>query len=162
VNCDYKIAEHILADDFVGVASDGSHYTKAGEVARTKTAKPEFLSNKNRRDYRPLLRRSRHSPRQREQEKNSMARKAVTFGPIPGYVALAAGKSSPPKISRSVAARVNRIKMAATPSRLARPATTEHAASRLSAYGLPRPHSPLLLQRYPASSAPSYAPAPPR
>ena len=46
VNRDYKIAERILADDFVGVAPDGSHYTKAGEVVRTKTAKPEFLSNK--------------------------------------------------------------------------------------------------------------------
>lgn len=46
VNRDYKIAERILADDFVGVAPDGSQYTKAREVARTRTARPEFLSNK--------------------------------------------------------------------------------------------------------------------
>lgn len=46
VNRDYKVAERILADDFVGVAPDGSHYSKAQEVARTRTAKPEFSSNK--------------------------------------------------------------------------------------------------------------------
>jgi hypothetical protein len=33
VNLDYRIAERILADDFVGVAPDGSHYAKAGEAA---------------------------------------------------------------------------------------------------------------------------------
>jgi len=46
VTRDYKVAERILADDFLGVAPDGSHYTKAEEVARTKSAKAEFVSNK--------------------------------------------------------------------------------------------------------------------
>ena len=43
---DYTVAERILADDFVGVAPDGSHYAKAQEIARTKTSGTEFVSNK--------------------------------------------------------------------------------------------------------------------
>ena len=45
VTLDYKIAERILADDFVGVAPDGSHYSKAEEISRTKQSETEFVSN---------------------------------------------------------------------------------------------------------------------
>ena len=40
VTLDYKLAERILADDFVGIAPDGSHYGKADEIGRTKRARP--------------------------------------------------------------------------------------------------------------------------
>lgn len=43
---DYTGVERIIADDFVGVAPDGSPYSKAQEVVRTKSDQPEFLSNR--------------------------------------------------------------------------------------------------------------------
>ena len=46
VSLDSGVAERILADSFVGVAPDGSHYTKGQEIARMKSAGPDFISNK--------------------------------------------------------------------------------------------------------------------
>ena len=46
VSQDSGVAERILADDFVGIAPDGSHYSKAEEIARSKGAAPQFVSNK--------------------------------------------------------------------------------------------------------------------
>jgi ketosteroid isomerase-like protein len=44
VTHDVSVPERILADDFVGVDIDGSHYTKADEIRNTR--KPsEFASN---------------------------------------------------------------------------------------------------------------------
>lgn len=37
--------EQFLADDFVGVDPEGSHYDKAKEIAHTKAGYQEFLSN---------------------------------------------------------------------------------------------------------------------
>ena len=45
VTLDYKIAQRILADDFVGVAPDGLHYSKADEISRTKRSEAEFVSS---------------------------------------------------------------------------------------------------------------------
>ena len=39
------VIERILADDFVGVDTDGSHYNKAKAVADTRESPKEFLSN---------------------------------------------------------------------------------------------------------------------
>lgn len=45
VTNDAKVLERILADDFVGVASEGGkHYTKADAIAETKTPS-EYVSN---------------------------------------------------------------------------------------------------------------------
>jgi hypothetical protein len=46
VNRNYKVAQQILAEDFAGVAPDGSHYGKTDEIARTSKPDTEFLSNK--------------------------------------------------------------------------------------------------------------------
>src|SRR6516164_6132458 len=45
VSQDSGVAERILADDCVGIAPDGSHYSKAEEIARSKGAAPQFVSN---------------------------------------------------------------------------------------------------------------------
>jgi hypothetical protein len=42
---DTAVIERILADDFVGVDTDGSHYDKAKAVADTRESPKEFLSN---------------------------------------------------------------------------------------------------------------------
>jgi len=42
---DTAVIERILADDFVGVDTDGSHYNKAKAVADTRESPKEFLSN---------------------------------------------------------------------------------------------------------------------
>jgi ketosteroid isomerase-like protein len=42
---DVPAIERILADDFVGVAPDGSLYRKADEIANTKTGADGFVSN---------------------------------------------------------------------------------------------------------------------
>jgi ketosteroid isomerase-like protein len=44
-NGDTAVIERILADDFVGVDIDGSHYDKAKAVADTRESPKEFLSN---------------------------------------------------------------------------------------------------------------------
>jgi ketosteroid isomerase-like protein len=42
---DTAVIERILADDFVGVDTDGSHYDKAKAVADTRESPKEFVSN---------------------------------------------------------------------------------------------------------------------
>ena len=45
VSNDVNILERILADDFVGVDIDGSHYTKADAIKDFRTHPSEFASN---------------------------------------------------------------------------------------------------------------------
>lgn len=42
---DVKVLERILADDFLGVDIDGSHYTKASAIKDYRTKPAEFVSN---------------------------------------------------------------------------------------------------------------------
>jgi Domain of unknown function (DUF4440) len=42
---DAAVVERILADDFVGVAPDGLHYTKANEVHSAKSPERQCISN---------------------------------------------------------------------------------------------------------------------
>ena len=44
-NGDTALVERILADDFVGVAPEGTFYDKAREIADTRESRKEFLSN---------------------------------------------------------------------------------------------------------------------
>jgi len=44
-NGDVTVVERILAEDFVGVDTDGSFYTKAKEVEDTPKSPKEFISN---------------------------------------------------------------------------------------------------------------------
>jgi ketosteroid isomerase-like protein len=45
VTNDVGVLERILADDFVGVDIDGSHYTKAGAIKDYRAPSSEFVSN---------------------------------------------------------------------------------------------------------------------
>jgi hypothetical protein len=45
VTNDVSVLERILADDFVGVDIDGSHYTKAQDIKDARTQPSEFVSN---------------------------------------------------------------------------------------------------------------------
>jgi hypothetical protein len=45
VTRDASVVERILADDFVGVAPDGSHYTKADEITSAKSPEKQYVSN---------------------------------------------------------------------------------------------------------------------
>lgn len=45
VTRDASVVDRILADDFVGVAPDGSHYTKADEIASAKSPEKQYVSN---------------------------------------------------------------------------------------------------------------------
>jgi len=45
VTNDVSVLERILADDFVGVEIDGSHYTKADAIKEYRTQPSEFVSN---------------------------------------------------------------------------------------------------------------------
>jgi Domain of unknown function (DUF4440) len=43
---DATVPERILAADFVGIAPDGSHYSKADDIAENKAPQSEFKSNR--------------------------------------------------------------------------------------------------------------------
>ena len=59
VTNDVSVLERILADDFVGVFIDGSHYSKADAIKDFRTHPSDFASKPSQRSRDSLLRRRR-------------------------------------------------------------------------------------------------------